>query len=210
MNWSKSVFHCFHSLSFILVQKETNADGTINKGIGEGGSSEDMEVDQVGSELRDKAQETNETVSFYFILSFILVQNETNTDGKTERHINSNGEGDGSIGSGDENMEFEVQLGGSEPGNNAQEPEKTDVSDDKIKPNKEDKKEEEEKNTSDNLNQIVIEEISENEEVRRNEKDGNKDENKLNQKNTEKVEKERKEEKEDHEKEEEEEKATGK
>ena len=32
-----------------------------------------MEVDQVGSELRDKAQETNETVSFYFILSFILV-----------------------------------------------------------------------------------------------------------------------------------------
>ena len=120
----------------------------------------------------------------------------TNTAGKTEEHMNSNregGEGGGSAGSGDKNMDIAVQPGVSEPGTK-----QTDASNDKTKPSKEDKKEQVEENKSDNLNQIVIEEISGNEEVRKNEKDGSKDENKLNQK---KVEKERKEEKEKHKKE---------
>ena len=51
MNWSKSVFHCFHSLSFILVQEEISADRTINNESRE----EPMEVDE--------AQEANDTVS---------------------------------------------------------------------------------------------------------------------------------------------------
>ena len=51
-------FSFFHSLSFILVQEEINAGGTINNESEE----EPMEVDQVGSE-HFKAQEANDTVS---------------------------------------------------------------------------------------------------------------------------------------------------
>ena len=67
MNRSKSVFHCFHSLSFILVQKDTNADG------GSGGDKtkvdQVVETDQVGSELRDKVKkQMKQSLFFCFFL----------------------------------------------------------------------------------------------------------------------------------------------